>query len=81
MNPKVPEALDVLIAEPATPSAIERKMYRGTTTEASEEEDLFERERENSLRCESSSRQLPFANTSAGTWSLDEVKVMVEFML
>ena len=39
------------------------------------------REREQSPRCESSSRQSLFANTSAGTWSLDEVNALVEFVL
>ena len=33
------------------------------------------------MGCMSSSRQPLFANSSAGTWSLDEVKAVVEFML
>ena len=46
-----------------------------------ERERKREREREQSSGCESSSRQPLFANTSAGTWSLDEVKELVEFVL
>ena len=48
---------------------------------ASEEEDLFEREREQSPGCKGSSRQPLFANVSAGTWLVDEVKTLVEFVL
>ena len=38
------------------------------------------REKEQSPGCESSSRQPRFANMSAGTWSLDEVKALLEFV-
>ena len=40
-----------------------------------------EREREQSPGCESFSRQLLFANMSVGTWSLDKLKTLVEFVI
>ena len=46
-----------------------------------EKERWREREREQSPGCESFSRQLLFANMSVGTWSLDKLKTLVEFVI
>ena len=88
MNPGVPEAVETKMAEAATPppSTAHGKRDRGTPTletphRPKKRVSLRERERTLGPQTTVSTRQPLFPPESPGTWSAEEVKALVEFVL